>query len=90
MEKEIIIKREYCNFCGDILLKEKSIYFPDIILTICYKCKFLLKIEKYDEQKKALDICKKYWLAVHGEKPVTSAEKKTGQRRPKKNMIDID
>ncbi len=75
------MSREYCQKCGEILLKETSLYFPTRINILCYSCpEWYDSIECKDAEDAKLK-CAQYWSLVHKSGQVTSAQQKKKRRR---------
>ena len=90
MEKsEKCEKREYCPDCGEIMVKEMSLYFPKSVNTLCYSCQFWYKNEEYKDETEANQMCIDYWRLVFKVIPVTSAELKINRRMPKVKKVKI-
>lgn len=73
--------REYCKECGEILVKEPSIYFSRVVNVLCHSCQLWHDRVECESDEEARKICSEYWVLVFKKKPVTTAELKPGRRR---------
>lgn len=78
------MQREYCPQCGEIMVKETSLYYLNKVNTLCYSCYHWYVSKEYKDIEEAKKICADYWFLVFKQKPVTTVELKEKLRRKKK------
>lgn len=78
-------KREYCENCGEIVVKEPSVYFPNIMNTMCYACHTWNSSSTCEDEEEVRKKCSEYYMLVFKPKPVTSAELPKHRRKKKPN-----
>lgn len=80
-------KRDYCKECGEILVKEPSIYFSRVVNLLCHTCQIWYDRVECEDDDAARKICSEYWLMVFKKKPVTSVEFRPSRRRRRRAEI---
>lgn len=71
--------KEYCEDCGNILVKEPSVYYPGQLNTLCYGCQNWAKTETFESEEKAKEIAIQCFNEVYKKKSIGGAVLK--QRR---------